>query len=282
MIPACPPAGLVVLGIEVSACCTNKTAAAPGSSRSRSRRRCHDHRTTDPLVLPPLLAVASVTTRFAFARARLDQGAWEPAYKLSSGRSWWRCLRLAAKGGQLHPCAERLAKHLSWQLSEQVTLTNIRTLLAGYAAYHSLSLRTAWTDWGRLVQAGWLSPTRAPANQGRSRPQGPGSGRSARYVLTAPATLMAKLRSRSCRRSVTALDSFSLKEAFPLPSVPPPQQDQQRGWVTLRLPTMTERQNAPRCWPAATNPGDTNAPTATCSPAQTGNDCCPKSWFHKD
>src|SRR5512135_3938426 len=106
--------------------------AAPHRGRSQARRRRHDHRATDPLVLPVLRVVAPVTVRFTFARARLAQDAWEPAYKLSSGRSWWRCLRLAAERGQLHPCAQRLAKHLSWHLGEQVTLTNIRMLLAGY------------------------------------------------------------------------------------------------------------------------------------------------------
>lgn len=195
-------------------------------------------------MLPPLLVVAPVTVRFAFARSRLTQDTWEPAYKLSSGRSWWRYVRLAAKRGQLHPCAQRLAKHLSWHLGDRCTLTEIRMLLAGYAAYHGLSLRTAWTDWGRLVEAGWLSPTRAPANQGRSRLQGPGSGRAARYVLTAPAALITQLRSRSCRSVATSLDTFSLEEASPSPSVPPHRQDQVKGWITLCSPTPTQRRDA--------------------------------------
>ncbi len=199
---------------------------------------------------PVLLAVAPPTTRFAFAKARLDQEAREPAYKLSSSRQWWRCLRLSCSRGELHPCAERLGKHLSWQLGGQVTLTDIRSVLGGYAVYHGLSIRTAWTDWGRLVQAGWLSPTCSPANQGRSSPQGPGSGRAARYVLTAPAALIRQLRSRSHRPAATApctsrcgtsLDTFSLEEASPSPSVPPLWQDHQRGWVTLCRPTPTQR-----------------------------------------
>ncbi len=195
-------------------------------------------------MLPGLLVVAPVTTRFTFARSRLARGAWESAYKLSSGHLWWRCVQLAAKRGQLHPCAQRLAKHLSWQLGDRCTLTEIRMLLGGYAAYHGLSLRTAWTDWGRLVAAGWLSPTRAPANQGPSRPQGPGSGRAARYVLTAPAALITQLRSRSCRLAVTSLDTFSLEEVSPSPSVPPRKLDQVRGWVTLCRPTPTQRREA--------------------------------------
>ncbi len=218
-------------------------AAASHRGQSGARRRRHDHCTTDPLVLPALL-VAPVTVRFTFARARLAQDAWEPAYKLSSGYQWWRCLRLAAERGELHPCGQRLAKHLSWYLGEQVTLTGIRALLAGYAAYHGLSLRTAWTDWGRLVEAGWLSPTRAPANQGRCHPQGPGSGRAARYVLTAPDQVIMQLRLRPCRRLVTALDTFSSLEDSLSPSVPPPRQDHQRGWITLCNPLVTQRQDA--------------------------------------
>src|SRR5512142_1953392 len=203
-IPACPPAGPALPGIEVAACRTEAAPLHQGRSGSRRRRR-HAHHTTDPLVLPALLVVAPVTVRFAFSRARLAQGTWEPAYKLSSGRSWWRCLRFSCSRGELHPCAERLAKHLSWHLGDRCTLTDIRSVLGGYAAYHQLSVRTAWTDWGRLVAAGWLAPTRAPANQGPSRPQGPGSGRAARYVLTAPAVLIAQLRPRARRRPLTAL-----------------------------------------------------------------------------
>lgn len=97
------------------------------------------------------LVVAPVTTRFAFAKARLEQGAWEPAYKLSSGHHWWRCLRFASSRGELHPCAERLGKHLSWHLGDRVSLMNIRVVVGGVTAYHHLSLRTAWTDWARLV-----------------------------------------------------------------------------------------------------------------------------------
>jgi hypothetical protein len=225
-----------------AACRTETVAAHRGRSGARRKRR-HDHRTTDPLALPGLLVVAPVTSRFAFARARLAQDGWRPAYKLSSGRSWWRCLRVSSSWGKLHPCAERLAKHLSWQLGDRVTLTDIRSVLGGYAAYHGLSMRTAWTDWGRMVAAGWLTPTRAPANQGPSRPQGPGSGRAARYTLTAPAQVITKLRSRSCQL-VTALDTFSLEEASPSPSVPPHRQDHQRGWITLCSPTLTQRQDA--------------------------------------
>src|SRR5512143_1372091 len=163
MIPACPPAGPATPDAGGAAC--RGGTASPHRGRFRTRRR-HAHRTSDSLVLPALLAVAPSTVRFAFARDRLAQDTWVPAFKLSCGRSWWRCLRFSCSRGELHPCAERLAKHLSWQLGEQVTLTNIRSVLAGYAAYHHLSLRTAWTDWGRLVAAGWLAPTRAPASQG--------------------------------------------------------------------------------------------------------------------
>ncbi len=195
-------------------------------------------------MLPALLVVAPPTPRFAFARDRLARDEWRPAYKLSSGRLWWRCLRLAAERGQLHPCAQRLAKHLSWHPDDQCALTDIRALLAGYAAYHRLSLRTAWTDWGRLVAAGWLFPTRAPANQGRNQPQGPGSGRAARYVLTTPANLITQLRLRSCRSMATSLDtSFSL-EVSPSPSVPPHRQDQVREWVTPCSSTLTQRRDA--------------------------------------
>src|SRR5512142_3393906 len=98
----------------MAACRMTVAASHQGQLQAR-RRRQHDHRAHDRLVLPGLLVVAPVTSRFAFARARLAQGGWEPAYKLSSGRLWWRCLRLAAERGELHPCAERLAKHLSWQ-----------------------------------------------------------------------------------------------------------------------------------------------------------------------
>jgi hypothetical protein len=216
-------------------------AAASHRGQSGARRRRDDRRVTDPSALR---VVAPVTIRFAFARGRLARDEWEPAYRLSCGRLWWRCLRLAAKRGQLHPCAQRLAKHLSWHLGDGVTLTDIRPLLANYASYHHLSLRTAWTDWGRLVQAGWLSPTRAPANQGPSRLQGPGSGRAARYVLTAPDVLITQLRSRSCRPVATSLDTFSLKEASPSPSVPPRRQDQIRGGIPLCRPTPTQRREA--------------------------------------
>ncbi len=195
-------------------------------------------------MLPALLLAVPVTTRFAFARDRLARDAWEPACKLSSGRQWWRWVRLAAEQEELHPCAERLGKHLSWHLGDRCTLTDIRQLLGSYATYHGLSLRTAWTDWGRLVQAGWLAPTRAPANQGRSSPQGPGSGRTARYVLTAPDRVITGLRSRVSRQSVTSLDTFSLEEASPSPLVPPRRLDQVRGWITLCRPTPTQRRVA--------------------------------------
>src|SRR5512135_158866 len=241
-IPACPPAGPVVPDVGGAACRTE--AAASHRGRPRIRRRRHERLVTDSLVLPGLLVVAPVTVRFAFARSRLAQDAWEAAYRLASGRLWWRCLRFASSRGELHPCRQRLAQHLSWQLGEQVTLTNIRSVLDHYAAYHQLSLRTAWTDWRRLVEAGWLSPTRAPANQGSSQPQGPGSGRAARYVLTAPAALVDQLRARSPRPAATALVTFSSQEAFPSPSVPPPRHDHRRGWITLRAPTMAERRDA--------------------------------------
>ncbi len=230
-------------GMDGAACRTSAAASHRGRSGARRRRR-HDHRAHDPLVLPALLLVAPVTVRFAFARSRLAQDRWEPAYKLSSGLQWWRCLRFASSQGDLHPCAERLGKHLSWHLGDRVTLTDIRSVLNGYVAYHGLSLRTAWTDWGRLVEAGWLVPTRAPANQGRGYPQGPGSGRVARYVLTAPAQVITELRSRSRRPAVTSLDSFSSLEASPSPLVPPHRQDQQREWITICDPTMTERREA--------------------------------------
>src|SRR5512135_1193645 len=143
---ACPPAGLVTSATGGAACRTE--VVSPHRGRSGARRQRHGHRATDPLVLPVLLVVAPVTVRFAFARTRLAQDAWEPAYKLSSGRSWWRCLRISSSRGELHACAERLGKHLSWHLGDGVTLTGIRFVLGGYAAYHGLSLRTAWTDWG--------------------------------------------------------------------------------------------------------------------------------------
>src|SRR5512143_950686 len=146
MIPTCPPAGPVVPGIEVAACRTEAAASHQGRLRSRRRRR-HDRRAHDGLVLPSLLVVAPVTVRFAVTRAQLARDEWEPAYRLSSGRSWWRCLRFSCSRGELHPCAERLAKHLSWQLGDRVTLTDIRSVLGGYASYHHLSVRTAWTDW---------------------------------------------------------------------------------------------------------------------------------------
>ncbi len=229
-------------GTGGTACRTEVAAPEPHRSGARRRRR-HDHNTTDPLVPPVLLVVAPATTRFAFARSRLAQDGWEPAYKLSSGRSWWRCLRLAAKRGQLHPCAQRLAKHLSWHLGDRCTLTEIRFVLGGYAAYHRLSLRTAWTDWGRLVAAGWLAPTRTPANQGRGCPQGPGSGRAARYVLTAPAEVIDRLP-RARRRPVTSLVTSFSQEVTPSPSVPPQRQDHRRGWVVLRRPAPTQRREA--------------------------------------
>ncbi len=225
-----------------AACRTEATSSHRG--RTGARRQRHTHRTTDPLVLPALLVVAPVTVRFAFARARLAHDGWEPAYKLSSGRQWWRRLRISCSRGELHPCAQRLAKHLSWHLGDRVTLTDIRSVLTGYAAYHRLSMRTAWTDWGRLVAAGWLAPIRTPANQGRSRPQGPGSGRPAHYTLTAPAKVIRQLRSRSRQLAVTSLDSFSLEEASPSPSVPPRKQDPLRGWISLQDPTSMQRRGA--------------------------------------
>src|SRR5512135_3681869 len=197
----------------------------------------------DGLVLPALLVTAPVTVRFAFARARLADDGREPAYQLSSGRLWWRCLSLTASRGALHPCAERLAKHLSWHLDDRVSLINIRAVLGGYAAYHHLSLRTAWTDWGRLVAAGWLAPTCSPAHQGPNRPQGPGSGRVARYTLTVPAEVVARLRSRA-RRPVTSLVTSSSQEAIPSPSVPPRTRDHRRGWISLQSSTTTQRRNA--------------------------------------
>ncbi|MDR8415075.1 hypothetical protein MTP10_40890 [Nonomuraea sp. 3-1Str] len=106
---------------------------------------------------------------------------------------WWRLLRLLiTRGEYLHPCAARLAKHLSLEADKRGRLVDIDEVLEKYAATHLLSKRVGWTDLDRLIAAGLVRQARRPA-----------PGIQARYVLAMdlaalpddlPKTLAAEVR----------------------------------------------------------------------------------------
>jgi len=144
------------------------------------------------LVVPAGLRLAPATVRWACARAGYARGE-PPARSLRAPARdlWFRVVSLEASRDGVHPCALRMARHLSWHVDARQALERVPEVLEAYSARHEVSDRTAWTDLGRLVEGGWLAQTRTPANEGKG--QGPGTGRTARYVLAIPAEVAANL-----------------------------------------------------------------------------------------
>ncbi|MEU7457491.1 hypothetical protein [Streptosporangium roseum] len=86
---------------------------------------------------------------------------------------WWRLVTLLETRGRLvHPCALRMARHLTHHADEAGRLVDIPAVLGSYSARHALGRRTGWTDFMRLVEAGLLRQVCAAAPE-----------RQARYVL---------------------------------------------------------------------------------------------------
>jgi hypothetical protein len=80
---------------------------------------------------------------------------------------------LETRGQVLHPCARRMAQHLTHWADERGRLVNIPAMLDAYAARHDVGRRTAWHDFmERLVKARLVRQVFAAA-----------PGRPARYVL---------------------------------------------------------------------------------------------------
>lgn len=93
---------------------------------------------------------------------------------------WWRVVRLfQARGVLASAPALRMAQHLTWRADRAGRLADVAAAVRLYAVEHAVSVRTGWTDLGRLVDAGLVGQTAAAA-----------PGRAARYVLTVPAELL--------------------------------------------------------------------------------------------
>lgn len=78
-------------------------------------------------------------------------------------RLWFQWLSWKAGRDGAHPCAVRMARHLTYFADEKTgRITNIAAAIEVYAAHHMVSTRTAWTDRKRLMAGGWLREEVAP------------------------------------------------------------------------------------------------------------------------
>ncbi|WP_285710853.1 hypothetical protein [Microtetraspora sp. NBRC 16547] len=86
---------------------------------------------------------------------------------------WWRLVTLLrTRGNEIHPCALRMAQHLTHRADTTGRLTDIPAVLDAYSSRYGLSRRVGWTDFMRLVEAGLVRQVCAAAPE-----------RQARYVL---------------------------------------------------------------------------------------------------
>ncbi|MCC5581773.1 hypothetical protein IMZ11_39850 [Microtetraspora sp. AC03309] len=86
---------------------------------------------------------------------------------------WWRLVTLLrTRGNEIHPCALRMAQHLTHRADKTGHLTDIPAVLDAYSSRCGLSRRVGWTDFMRLVEAGLVRQVCAAAPE-----------RQARYVL---------------------------------------------------------------------------------------------------
>lgn len=79
---------------------------------------------------------------------------------------------LRARGTLAHECLHRMSRHVTAWCDERGRLLDIPEMLSAYARRHGVSLRTAWTDFRRMVNARVVRQTAAAA-----------PGRQARYIL---------------------------------------------------------------------------------------------------
>lgn len=86
---------------------------------------------------------------------------------------WFRLVSLLRSRGELaHDCIARMARHLTAHCDERGRLVDVPELLATYGRRHGVTVRAAWNDWRRMVDARIIRQTVAAA-----------PGRQARYVL---------------------------------------------------------------------------------------------------
>ncbi|GII59432.1 hypothetical protein Pth03_78210 [Planotetraspora thailandica] len=75
-----------------------------------------------------------------------------------------------------------MARHLTHRADERGRLAELPAVMASYAAVHQVGIRTAWSDFRRLRELGYVRQTAAPC-----------PGRAARYTLAVPADLPPEL-----------------------------------------------------------------------------------------
>lgn len=98
-------------------------------------------------------------------------------------RLWFRLVELLVWRGEIHPCAHRAARHLTFYSSARGYLSDIETtVIPGYKARHDLGRRTFYADMDRLITAGLLRQTRAAC-----------PGRTVGYQMCVPTVLPADL-----------------------------------------------------------------------------------------
>lgn len=117
-------------------------------------------------------------------------------------RLWWRLVELLNARGELSPYARRMAKHVTHHATPRGRISGVEeSLIPGYKGRYGIGRRSAYTDLGRLVDAGLLRQVHAAC-----------PGRGVAYQLCVPerlpadlpASLARELRKRWARPSKAA------------------------------------------------------------------------------